>query len=386
MPNFLDPAALSDYEGRIEDPAALGQFRAATKPYQDPYSRTPDTVEGWIALLKQKAQAGQASDGERDLLGRLEADPGHFSVKAGHIQEDSWTRFLPAITAAGIGGSALLQGLGVIGGGAGAGAGSAPGGLLSPLAGEGGMSAAAIPAAAPEAAQGGISGLLAAGPEAAATAGAPAAIGTDIGLPAALSSAGPAATGAVTPAAAAARALAPAASSSFGGNWLAPAAAAGAGVAGALIQRSAAGDAADAQTQAAQQALAFQKQQYQDALGRDQPYADAGLTSLRGLQSLTAPGSSFGAMPTLDDLKADPGYQARLDTGQQALQRYYAGRGGSLTGGTAKALSRYGQDYASNEYGNVFNRKQATDANTWNRQYQLLNTGQQAVQNQNLPR
>jgi hypothetical protein len=52
----------------------------------------------------------------------------------------------------------------------------------------------------------------------------------------------------------------------------------------------------------------------------------------------------------------DPGFQARLQLGTDALERSAAARGGVLTGGTAKALNTYAQDYASNEYGNVFNR------------------------------
>src|SRR6185503_20006566 len=51
-----------------------------------------------------------------------------------------------------------------------------------------------------------------------------------------------------------------------------------------------------------------------------------------------------------------PGYQARLKLGTDAIQRSAAARGGVVTGGTAKALDTYGQDYASNEYGNVYNR------------------------------
>jgi hypothetical protein len=52
----------------------------------------------------------------------------------------------------------------------------------------------------------------------------------------------------------------------------------------------------------------------------------------------------------------DPGYQFRLQQGQNALQNSAAARGGLLTGGTAKALSDYNQNAASGEYGNVYNR------------------------------
>ncbi len=56
------------------------------------------------------------------------------------------------------------------------------------------------------------------------------------------------------------------------------------------------------------------------------------------------------------DVTQDPSYQFRLQEGQQALERSAAAKGTLLTGGTAKALARYGQDYASTEYGNVYNR------------------------------
>lgn len=53
--------------------------------------------------------------------------------------------------------------------------------------------------------------------------------------------------------------------------------------------------------------------------------------------------------PTLDQVKAMPGYQARLDAGLLARQRSAAAQGTILNGGTQKALERYGQDYATGE-------------------------------------
>jgi len=78
------------------------------------------------------------------------------------------------------------------------------------------------------------------------------------------------------------------------------------------------------------------------------------------------PGSGFGSLmtpyqghfeaPTGITMQNDPGYQERLNIGGDILQRSAAARGGVLTGGTAKALDQFGQDYASNEYNNVYNR------------------------------
>lgn len=55
-------------------------------------------------------------------------------------------------------------------------------------------------------------------------------------------------------------------------------------------------------------------------------------------------------------LESSPGYQFRLGQGQQALERGAAAKGTLLTGGTAKALDRYGQDFASTEYQNRLNQ------------------------------
>jgi hypothetical protein len=54
--------------------------------------------------------------------------------------------------------------------------------------------------------------------------------------------------------------------------------------------------------------------------------------------------------------RADPGYQFAFDEGQRALQSSAAARGILNSGATAKALTRYGQGVADQQYGNYFNR------------------------------
>jgi hypothetical protein len=51
-----------------------------------------------------------------------------------------------------------------------------------------------------------------------------------------------------------------------------------------------------------------------------------------------------------------PGYQFRLSQGVQALERGAVARGRQLSGAQGKALTRFGQDYASNEYDNFLRR------------------------------
>ena len=95
-------------------------------------------------------------------------------------------------------------------------------------------------------------------------------------------------------------------------------------------------------------------------------------TSLGAFGSLMQPfGEQFSA-PTALTEQSDPGFQARLKLGTDALERSAAARGGVLTGGTAKALDTYAQDYASNEYGNVYSRAY----NDWATKYNVYNQNQ----------
>lgn len=115
-------------------------------------------------------------------------------------------------------------------------------------------------------------------------------------------------------------------------------------------------------------------------------------TSLGGFGSLlqSYPGGPFKAPSAQDLQQNDPGYQARMNIGTQALQQSAAARGNLLTGGTGKALNQYAQDYASNEYNNYYNQAQNTyatnynqyenqQANTYNRLAGLAGSGQTAA-------
>ena len=61
--------------------------------------------------------------------------------------------------------------------------------------------------------------------------------------------------------------------------------------------------------------------------------------------------------PTAADMANEPGFQFRMAQGQKALEQSASGRGVLRTGGTLKDLVGYGQNFASNEYGNVYNRR-----------------------------
>jgi len=101
------------------------------------------------------------------------------------------------------------------------------------------------------------------------------------------------------------------------------------------------------------------------------PYRTAGGEALTSLSQLAqAPQEQF----TGTNLEMDPGYQFRLSEGTKALERAAAARGSLQGGGTLKALTRYSQGEASQEYAKAFDRSlQGFKANQDARQ-QKLNT------------
>ena len=107
--------------------------------------------------------------------------------------------------------------------------------------------------------------------------------------------------------------------------------------------------------------------------------------------SLMKPWTEQFKAPTVTD---DPGYQFRLNEGMKLLEKSAAAKGNLVTGSTAAALERYGQDYASNEYGNAYNRAlteyqqrynidQQTQTNQFNRLGMLSGMGQTTAQQLN---
>ena len=79
---------------------------------------------------------------------------------------------------------------------------------------------------------------------------------------------------------------------------------------------------------------------------------------------------------SMQDFQQDPGYAFRLSEGLKALDRQAAARGGLISGAALKATTRYGQDQASNEYMNAFNRYQTNRTNQLNPLLSLSEKGQ----------
>lgn len=155
-----------------------------------------------------------------------------------------------------------------------------------------------------------------------------------------------------------------------------------ASVAGGAISASGARSAGRAQADAAKQAAQLDKEMYYDQAARMEPFRQAGLTTQTELMrqlGLSGDANSAGYGNLLknfsqQDFQTDPGYGFRLKEGLKAIDRTAAARGNMISGAAMKAAERYGQDMASQEYQNAYNRYN-NDRST---NYQML-TGQQSV-------
>lgn len=152
--------------------------------------------------------------------------------------------------------------------------------------------------------------------------------------------------------------------------WMLPAAIVGSSLFGGSAASSAASTQADATNRAAD--LQYKMWQEQQALAR--PWLNAGERALNKLETAAEyTPFSYNAMT------ADPGYAFRLSEGQKALDRSAAARGGLVSGGALKAAQRFGQDMASQEYTNAFNRYQTERAAKLQPLQSLAGVGQTAA-------
>jgi len=165
-------------------------------------------------------------------------------------------------------------------------------------------------------------------------------------------------------------------------GWVA-AAVVGSAVVGGAMASSAAKKAARTQAASADYAAELQKEQFDKQVELQAPFREAGLTSqnkLLDLMGLTPGGSGKYAKDfSMADFQQDPGYAFRMSEGMKALDRTAAARGGLLSGGALRGATRFGQDMASQEYQNAFNRYQTNRANQLNPLQSLMGASQTAT-------
>jgi len=154
---------------------------------------------------------------------------------------------------------------------------------------------------------------------------------------------------------------------------------------GASAQADAANNATAASLEATKLALAQQDKMYQDTRALQKPMYDLGLSAVgQAFGGQDANGNYYFDPSKLNqytvnnpfqyqDYKAqqfdpnsvnalnDPSYQFRLQQGVNALDKSAAARGNLLSGAQQKAVQQYGQDMASQEYQNAYNRALQTN-------------------------
>ena len=143
----------------------------------------------------------------------------------------------------------------------------------------------------------------------------------------------------------------------------------------ALIGSSAAKSAASTQADAANRAADLQMKQFERQVELQEPWRQAGITALNKLTPLATEYTPFG----MQQFQQDPGYAFRMQEGMKALERSAAARSKLLSGDMLKDAQRYGQDLASQEYMNAFNRYQAERNARLNPLQSLAGIGQTAT-------
>ena len=117
-----------------------------------------------------------------------------------------------------------------------------------------------------------------------------------------------------------------------------------AAIGGAAIGARASRSAAQTQAESADAATRLQQQMFERQTELNEPWRQAGINALARMQS-----GDIG-------LTQDPSYAFRFSEGMKALERARAAGGRMFSGGTERAAIGFGQDLASTEYGNAFNR------------------------------
>lgn len=132
------------------------------------------------------------------------------------------------------------------------------------------------------------------------------------------------------------------------------------GMEGGKAQANAEKYAAQLSAQEADKALNFQQNEFNTTQANEAPWLSAGKGALGNLQAILAePGQGWDktfTAPTAAEAAQNPGYPFSLEQGEGALQNSAAAKGSLFSGNTEEALSKYAENAASSNYGDVYNR------------------------------
>jgi hypothetical protein len=170
-------------------------------------------------------------------------------------------------------------------------------------------------------------------------------------------------------------------------------------IASSAIGASGAESAASQQAGAAKNAQAISQNEFQTITGQEQPYMNAGYSSLGQLNYLmgqggktnpdgtpiTSSAGGYGSLATpftADNFKQmSPAYQFQMQQGQQGVLSGDSSGQGALSGAALKDLTGYNQGMANTSFNNAFNQYQTQQGNIYSRLSNIANLGQNAASN-----
>jgi len=156
-------------------------------------------------------------------------------------------------------------------------------------------------------------------------------------------------------------------------SWVAAAIVGGSYISGSMAQKG-----AKTQADAMRESAAIQKQMFDIQNEQQRPYREIVYSALKDISTMQPYlTKQFGQ----EDFQAgiDPSYNFRLQQGNIATTNLANQSGGLIGGNALQGLTNYGQNAASQEYGNVFNRFQTQRSNIYNNLASIAGLGQTSL-------
>jgi len=158
---------------------------------------------------------------------------------------------------------------------------------------------------------------------------------------------------------------------------------------GALISSHASQSAANTQAAATQQASNEQLQMYQQSRGDLAPWMNSGTMAMGGLNAFMGVNPDGSVNPNAPGLRSftpadltanlDPSYGFMKSEGENAILDNASALGGIDSGKTRKDLMTFGENLASQEYGNAWNRWTAQQGSIFSRLMGISSLGESAA-------
>ena len=145
-----------------------------------------------------------------------------------------------------------------------------------------------------------------------------------------------------------------------------------------VVSAYSANKAAQTQADAMNRSADMQMQMFNTQNEQQAPYREAGYSALSDISNMKPYLThQFGA----EDFQAgiDPSYNFRLQQGNLATTNLLNASGGLVSGNALQGLTNYGQNAASQEFGNAFNRDQTQKSNIYNKLASIAGLGQTSL-------